>query len=412
MELKKNKLITTLDIGNDKIGCCILQQNGNKNNILAYAVKATKGIKKGEITDISALSTVIASTVEEAEKNANIKVTDVIVGINLAAIQSHYKIVTVQINHSVTKSTVDDMIDQTLISLHNHETTILHYIPLKYKLDSMTEIINPYGMQGRNLSLELNIFTITKSVLKNIETCLIDARLDVTNLVYAPCATALGVLTDEEKEIGVSVIDIGASFTHILHYHHNKLVSLKTIPLGGANITHDIAACTNITIAEAERFKTLHGNTSLIPTDEHYDFEHIKNLDLNNLDTYTKNAINQIIYARVEEILQFIKKNFDRNFFNKKIVVTGGGALLVGIKEFSLQVLHSHIRIGNASLCTQNNTLPNALKSPHFSTLIGLIQFHGRDQFDLDDDTIYNDHESWYNNIYQKLLKILKFDFK
>jgi cell division protein FtsA len=286
--------------------------------------------------------------------------------------------VSANINGRIVKN--DDVM--RLLSLSDNENNvseIIHAIPIMFNIDSLGVVKDPVGMVANQLSMSINIVSVPKSQLNNVMLCLSRCHLEVTGIVAASYASGLCVQNEHDISISQIVVDFGAGTTSIAFFYNGIFCGSKTIPLGGQNITKDIAYGLNISMASAERIKTLHG-AAFVSIDDEREMVLVPVMEDDNvidLQQIFKSMLNQIIQSRVEEILNAVKKEiegsiFKNDFSKSPIIITGGGSQLTGIRDFATGVLNRKIILKK----TNNfHTDASVQIENDFAVAIGMIKF-------------------------------------
>jgi cell division protein FtsA len=254
---------------------------------------------------------------------------------------------------------------------------LIHAIPILYKVDSLNGIRNPIGMVANNLSVSMNLVTAPKAQLDNMLLCLARCHLNPVGVISTVYASGLCVI-DEDTQGSQIVIDFGGGTTSIGFFYNGIFSGMEVIPVGSKHITDDVAYGLNISVANAERLKTLHGSAfSSIHDESDIIFAPvIEDDDVINLQQISKSSLNQIIHPRVEEILGMVKKRIEEssftNNFSRSVVITGGGSMLTGLRDLVGMILNKKIRakkmedfIPGSDIIINNN----------FAVAIGMIKF-------------------------------------
>jgi len=376
--MRTGNVVTVLDIGSTKVCCCIsnLLEDGSYK-IIGVGYCACSGVKSGIIVDMRSVTKSIANAVENAEKMANIRVKSVYVSISGKNINS--KIVNMSL-----KAGGRIIENEDLLSLFDHckgrdgDNIIIHSIPILYKIDSLNGIKDPVGMFADVLNVNVNLVSVPKGQLNNLLICLSRCHLEPIGIVAAIYAAGLSVMDEENASGNQIVIDFGGGTTSIGFFYNGIFCGMEVVPIGGQNITNDIAYGLNISIANAERLKTLHGAAFVSIHDESDTIfaPVIEEDDVINLQQITKSVLNQIIQPRVEEILGIVKKSIENsNFaqdFSRSVVITGGGSMLTGIRDLACGVLDKKIKV------KKNDNFIDGCDvqiDNNFAVVVGMIRF-------------------------------------
>jgi len=376
----KHKNITTIiDIGSSKVTCLIAEKKemdavfhiiGNSQNIC-------EGFKQGNVTNINKLSLSVANAISSAEKMAGISINCAHIVINGGRQYSKtFKAETAIHNGEITNIEIEKIMRNCTHNAFESNSKILHAIPVKFQIDNSTSITNPKGMVGHNLKGEVNICKITESVLSNISRVIEQNHIEVLSFISSAYANSFSCLANEEKRIGCALVDFGSTTTSIGIFNENNLIYSCDISLGGYNITKDIASGLATTFSEAERIKVLHGNlfNSSFSSNEQINIANLDERNSNSYQTVSLDIVNEIIKARVTEILELIEKHINQtpysHFLKSKVVFAGGSSQLTGLSELSAKFLSNHIRISTPK---RIQGLPDAACNANFASAIGAL---------------------------------------
>ena len=373
-----SKIILGIDIGSTKI-CAIISQKGEESiKILGAGISKSSGIKKGIITNIEQAARSIKKAVSDAKKVAGTHYDEVVVSISGAYAKSvdSYGVVNVP-----SREIGMDEINRVLqMADHNanipHEYDRLHVLPYNFKVDDHTNIDDPLGMNGSRLEVNAHIVTVLKSSLNNLKRALKSASLTPTNIVLAGYASSISVLNEDEKELGVAVVDMGGTTTDIVVHMGHSIRYNDFISVGSANITNDLSMALHTPLTMAEDVKIKHG--SLISQDDSViEIPSIGDETVNN--KVSLDVARSVIYARVEESLMLLANNLKQSDYLDKlgagIVLTGGLTKLEGIRELASSIFSSlPVRVAKPNQANIEGMF-DTLKSVEFATTIGLILY-------------------------------------
>ncbi|MDN5248443.1 MAG: cell division protein FtsA [Wolbachia endosymbiont of Tyrophagus putrescentiae] len=370
----KRNVFAVLDIGTTKIICLIIKVDNNFNyKVIGTGYKIAEGINGGSITNVKQASYSISSTMNLAEQMSEETIDQVYVnigGCNVSSFNVYNEIIAA--NHQISDRDIKRVIFQTF-EKYIEENVIIHNIPLRYHLDDMVDIREVRGLYGKRLSADVNVVTASRPALTNIESCIANSEgLSMAGCITSSYSAGLACLSEDEKELGTAIIDIGGGYTAIGVFKMGKLVYAKSIPIGGVHITRDIAYGLCTSIENAERIKILYGSTIVTSIDENERITVQSNENDEPIQVLKSELIN-IIRPRVEEILEIVKEqlNSQKDPVNK-IVITGGSSQLASMKEIAGHVLNRQARIGCP---TSINGLDGEYdKSPIFSSAIGSVK--------------------------------------
>lgn len=384
---RKKNIFTAIDIGGSKICCAIakLDERGAGENlkIMGLGYQVSRGIKNGIITNLQELENSILNAVHSAEQMAGDTIQEVYVNLAASCTKSH----TLDVEIDLKGQMVDDGQIRHLMALarasfKNPQLQVVHVLPIAYSLDDVEGIKDPRGLVGQKLTASLHILSAQVSLMQNIANCIGRCHLDVSGFVVSPYASGLSILDDDELELGVTVVDLGGSNSSVASFLDGALVHIDSIPIGGSHITSDIARGLSTPLIQAERLKTLYGTTIVSSSD---DRESISVPQLGDgihpvTTQIPKSLLTQIIRARAEEILELIWKNLQQSGMDRlvcqRVVLTGGGSQLPGIRELAANMWGKQIRIGYPKGITGGS---DVVATPMFATCGGLLKFALRD---------------------------------
>ncbi len=377
---KKKSFMTVLDIGTSKV-CCLIVKFGSdeRPEVIGMGYAPAQGIKAGAIVDLDKATDCIGAVLAQAEKQAERQIESVVVNISSTQLKSHHiqKEIEISDGKPITAADVKRLVDGVVGTCMSEGNEVIHSFPLSYSVDKEQGIADPRGLYGLKLGVHMHIITLPESQSRNLVAVLDRCHVSVEMKVATPYAAALAVLTDEEKEIGVTSIDFGAGTTSVAIFLSGGLVHLGLVPSGGNVMTRDIAQGLSTSLAVAERLKTLNGAAFLSPKDELERLivpvlgeEEGSNIQIPRSDLIS------IIVPRLEEILEQTGKILDEHphflIATKRLVLSGGGAGLQGLKEKATASLSGTVRLGRV---VPVKGLSNQFDFYTFSTCIGLLKY-------------------------------------
>lgn len=373
--------IAALDIGSSKVCCVIAKISRDRRiNVVGYGYNASKGIKNGVVTDITQATISVCNAVETAEQMANERIDRVIVNISGDRVKSTIKNASISINKNrpVNEADINKVIERGInkINVDGHE--LIHCLPTSYRLDMGEEIKDPRNIFGESLSVDILLGLVPDIQFRNLATVIENAHLEIAGKAFSSYASALSCLVDDEKEIGATVIDIGGGTTSIAGFRHGHPIFFSSLAVGGNNVTNDIAYGLTTSFAHAERLKTLHGCAFLTSQDksEMINVYPVGEEDDSSIKQVPKSELISIIMPRIEEIFELVNEKLREHGLadvsSHRVVLTGGGSQLSGIREVASMVLDKQVRLGKPKNVIN---LPENLYNPAFSTCIGLLLF-------------------------------------
>lgn len=363
----KRSISAGIDIGSSKV-CCWIVKN---DNIIGIGQSASRGFFSGQITDLMALEEDISKALIEAERGAGIRVNDAILTFNSSVFQSRQVEIEISTSDGVVSPSDIAKISASAYSKSKLSYPI-HIIPVEYMVDGQRRIKNPVGMIGKNLSGMVHVVTISTTTLKSILSCLKKCQVNVRDIISSGYSSALACLVEDEKELGSTVIDIGAGGTTIASFIEKKLVFLDFVPLGGKHITQDIARGMDSPIDCSERLKILYG--AAVPSQNDYkEMLSVQVLGDTNSVSVARSFLINIIQARSDEIFYFARKRIEKieplyAFASNRVVITGGASKLPGIKEQASRILEKPVR-------TARPIHPTLRIGEEFSSIVGIFSY-------------------------------------
>ncbi|MDA9714891.1 cell division protein FtsA [Bacteroidota bacterium] len=382
------EIVVGLDIGTTKIACLVGRKTEHgKIEILGVGKAPSLGVTRGVVSNIEKTVQSIRAAVEEAEAKSGIEINVVNVGIagqHIKSLQHRGMITRDTIDEEISQKDVDELIDDMykLVMMPGEE--IIHVLPQEYIVDREPGIKDPIGMSGVQLEANFHIITGQIAAAKNIFKCVNKAGLEVAELILEPLASSSAVLSEEEKEAGVALIDIGGGTTDIAIFHDGIIRHTAVIPFGGNVITEDIKEGCTIMHRQAELLKTKFG-AALPQATQDNEIVCIPGLRGRDPKEISVKNLANIISARMSEIIEHIYFEIKNSGFDKKliggIVVTGGGSQLKHINQLMEFTTGIDSRIGYPNEHLSANTNIN-VTSPLFATGVGLVA-KGFEQFEL-----------------------------
>ncbi len=372
------ELVVGLDIGTTKIAAIVGYKNAHgKVEILSVGKAESLGVQRGVVANIEQTIESIKTAIRVASDKANIDIEEVIVGIagqHIKSMQHRGMVTRRSLEDEVSQSDVDQLIDNMHRLVMSPGEEIIHVIPQEYIIDNEGGIRNPIGHSGIRLEGNFHIITGHVSAVKNIFKCVDRAKLKTVDLHLEPLASADAVLSDEEKEAGVVLIDIGGGTTDVAIFYDGIIRHTAVIPFGGNIISEDIKEGCGIIKTQAEQLKMRFGS-ALAQENQLNEVISIPGLRGRPHKEISVNTLAQIIQARMEEILEFVLFEIKNSGFERKlaggIVVTGGGSQLKHLPQLVMLTTGMDCRIG-----TPNEHLAGAddeLKNPMYATGVGLV---------------------------------------
>lgn len=382
-------LITALDIGSSKVSAMIARKgDGGELIVLGTGQRESRGVKRGYIADMGATEAAVREAVEQAERIAGLNIEDVWVGFSAGGLVSDVASVEFELGgHRVEQGDIDALLAAGRQSIDPQGRMVLHAQPALYTLDGLTGVKKPLGLHADRLGVHIHVVAADGSPVRNLDLCVRSAHLEVKSIIASPVATGLACLSDEERELGVALVEMGAGITNVSLFAGGMLVGLTSIPFGASDITDDIASAFGTRRQQAERMKCFHGSANASPRDNH-DMISVTPISAEDGagDTVqiTKAQLIGVVRQRLEHLMGQIGKALkDLKFegpVGRQVVLTGGGAELKGIADYAQAALGRSVRIGRPRGLSG---LPEAHAGPAFATLAGLAFYAASDPVDL-----------------------------
>lgn len=366
--------IVGIDIGSGTIKAIIgeIELDGTVNVIGMGKSPSKGGLKKGNVVSISQTVKAIKDAVDAATNMATSDAVDVVITISGDHIRSVNSKGVIAINdEEITQDDIDKALQKCKDSFISQNKEIIHIIPQEYMIDEQRGVRQPVGMTGSSLEVQVHVVMANLSSTKNLINCVNKNNLNVQGMIFAPIASAWGVLTTDEKELGVTVLDIGYGTSTLTVYKEGSLLFSHILPVGGYNITNDLALSLQIPIDAAERLKTQYGcaMSSEVNQSQMVEASHGHEVSLQ--------MVSEVIEARVSEMFLLIKEDLKKaNLLHKipsGIVLTGGTANLNGIQNLAEMIFQTSIRIGFPHQDIRG--LTDLVKHPEYGAAIGLLHY-------------------------------------
>lgn len=388
--MNEGKIVVGIDVGTYKIVSIISKVQEGIVNVLGVSEVKSQGIRKGQIVDIEEAVAAINSSVEAAERMAGYNVSHVIASIGGSQIESQNSRGVVAASSpqgEITPSDLERVIDAAKAISIPSIRSIIHVLPRNYIVDGQEGIKDPVGMSGVRLEVDTHIVTANSVAVRNLEKAFSEVGVDVDGFVFSGYASSLSVLNDTEKELGVVLVDIGAGTTDITIFTEGSASYSSVLAIGARHVTNDLAIGLRISLESAEKIKLFlsqNQNKKLLRTDEEgKEAKPSDEIDLSSLNLQEeiskvsqKTLVEGIIRPRLNEIFTMIGMEIKKSGFGGQtpagIVITGGGAWTVGIKDSARRVLAMPVRVGTP---TNVKGIIDEVQHPAFSTVIGLTMY-------------------------------------
>lgn len=380
--------IAALDVGTSKVAAMVgVAGLDGTVKPLGVGARVCHGLRRGLVADMAATEAAIRGAMDMAERQAGHQASHVVVSLGAGGLMSHVKTVEMAIpGQQVTREQIAALLADGRRRIDLKPRTVLHAQPALYTLDGETQVQDPVGFHADRLGVDIHVVSAETPPIRNLDQCVRAAHLGIQTIVASPVAAGLAVLAAEERELGVALVDLGAGVTTVAVYGRGLLVEIAAIPMGGQDITDDIAAAFATKRSHAEKLKAMHGSASLAPRDNHEQLETVPIADDDAAESgrVTRAQLNQIVRARLTTIFARIAEALTEMGFagpaGRQVVLTGGGAELGGIADFAQAALGRQVRIGRPRGL---NALTGGPATAALSTLMGLAAFAAQDPDDL-----------------------------
>lgn len=368
-------LIVGLDIGTSKVVAVVAEVlPDGRHEVIGLGQHESKGLKKGVVVNIEATVESIQAALEEAELMPDCKIRNVYTGIAGSHIRSFNSRGMVAIkDKEVTAADVARVIETARAVNIPTDQQFLHTVSQEFVVDNQEDVREPIGMSGIRLEVKVHIVTGAVSAVQNIVKCIRRCGLEVSDLILQPLASADAVLTEDEKELGVVLIDIGGGTTDIAVFTEGAIRHTAVIPIAGDQITNDIAMALRTPTLEAEEIKIRYGIAKQVLVDPSETIE-VPGLGDRGPRTLSRQMLAAVIEPRVEELfalaLQVVRESEYEEVLSSGVVLTGGTAMMPGIAELAEEIFLKPVRLG---IPQYNGQLADVVKSPRYSTAHGLL---------------------------------------
>ncbi len=373
------RIIVGLDIGTTKICVATAEVIDDENfRIIGVGKSQSEGLNRGVVTNIRSAVKSIRKAVEECELKSGIEIENVFAGIAGHHILGLNKEGVVAVTgETITESDIQRVVEAARAT-NSPDKEIIHTLTQEYIVDGQDGVIDPIGMAGKRLEARVHLILGAVSSAANIVQCCNDADLNVLNIVLEPFASSLAVLDEQEKELGVILLDIGGGTSDMVIYKNGSIVHTSVLPLGGNQVTNDIAIGLRTTKSEALRIKHDYG-VALIEKVKEGETIHLKGLAGREERIIDKRLLAEVIDARFREIFELIQNEIKSSGFGPScaagIVLTGGSANMKNLVELAEEVLKMPVRVGSPA---NIDGLADLVESPECSTVVGLIKYGAR----------------------------------
>jgi cell division protein FtsA len=370
------EIIVGLDLGSTKVSAVVGEVDADGITILGVGNVPCRGLRKGVVSNIEWTVRSIREAVDQAQTMAGVEIQTVYAGIAGGHIRSHVSDGVAAISgREVTITDLERVLEGARAIPIDADRMILHALPREYLVDNQDGVRDPIGMSGVRLQVRVNLITAASSCVQNVVRCVERCGLEVADVVLEPLASADAVLSDDEKEIGVAVVDMGGGTTDLLVYADGGIAHTSVIPAGGNNITRDVSAGLRTPGGEAERLKRNFGCAlgRMIADDEEIE---VPGVGGHTPRKVARRVVSDIIEPRVEEIFSEVRRRIEEAGLIEQIsagvVLTGGAVLMEGMVECAEEVLGMPVRLG---FPVGVKGIVQLVQGPQFATGVGLLRY-------------------------------------
>ena len=397
-----DNLICGIDIGSSKIATVVGMSSSETDElkIIGFNTTIARGVRKGLVVDIKEATEAVEESVEKAERMAGHKINRAFIAVggpHISSLNSHGIVAVSNPQGEINEEDVERVIEAAKAISLSSTRRIIEVIPRDYIVDGQSGIKNPLGMSGVRLEVETHIITASTTNLKNQERILSDLGIENQGFVFSGLASAEAVLTNTEKELGIVLVDIGGGKIDFSIYVDGALSYSTSIPIGARHISNDIAVGLRVSLDSAEKIKiflskSVGKNTTFSTEKKKTPQINLKELDLPEdlTEVSLKTLVDGIVAPRLEEIFKMIFEEIEKSGFGQQIpsglVITGGGALTIGMLETGKRVVGLPIRIGFPE---KVSGLVDEIIDPQYATTVGLL-LYGKNNVFIDKDNFKN----------------------
>jgi cell division protein FtsA len=377
--MSDDRIVAALDIGTTKIVALVgeLDEKGELY-VIGHGQAPAEGLRRGVVVDMDKTARSIQKAIEDAQLVSGTEIDRVTVGIageHVRSINSHGVIAVSRSDNEITSADVEKAIEAARAVAIPVDREIIHVIPQEFSVDDQTGIKHPEGMTGVRLEVEAHLVTASITTAKNIYRALERCHVSADHIVLESLALADVLLTEEELNVGALILDIGGDITTLALYYDGAIRNTATVPLGGRNVTNDIAIGLRTTLEQAEELKLIHG-AALASTVDAEDLVNVKGIAGRASRDISRNVLASIIEPRQEEIFSLVARELKKihrgDTVGAGLVLTGGGSLLPAVGELAEQIFDMPVRLGRIGGFTHT---PDEINNGKFATAHGLLVY-------------------------------------
>ena len=394
----RKTLIAALDVGSSKICCFVANVNAEGGiRVVGFAQQASAGVRNGCLVDMEAAQKAILTVVSAAEEMANERIDKIFVNLSGGKLQSKIHEIEVAIDgHEIADTDIRKAREKHFQIEKLEDSDLIHSLPVGYWVDGNRGIRDPRGMFGDLLGASFHHIKSSPGPIRNLKNCIAKCHLEINKVVVSPYASGLSCLVDDEKDLGVTLLDMGGGTTTIAVFFDGQVIFSESIPVGGLHVTNDLARGLSTSLLNAERIKILYGSAVLAQSGDNdiIDIPLVGEEEHKNINHVPRSLLTRIIRPRLEETFELVRERLDISgrgkISGRRLVLTGGASQLHGIPELSGLVLEKQVRVGRP---LRISGLAEAISGPAFSTCAGLLRFGAEKSSGARDHLSYDEIE-------------------
>ena len=406
-----DEIVVGLDIGSGKV-CTVVGElsEDDQIEIIGIGTAPSLGIRKGVIIDLDQAIQSVKESIESAERMAGIRINSAFVSIagsHITSVNSKGVIAISGESPEISENDIEKVIEAAKAGIVSSEKELIHTLSREFIVDGQSGISDPLGMSGARLEGKVHIITGSITAVQNLVKCVEEAGLDIEEIIFGTLASSNSILSNAEKELGILLVDIGAGTTEIAIFIEGGLAYSAVLPVGGVQITNDLAVGLRTSIEEAEKIKISYGSAVEDSASPEKIIE-ISSINGKEKHNVSKKYLVEIIEPRVSEIFNFVgievRKSGWYNMIPGGIVITGGSSLLPGISEVAEQVLNLPSRLGRPHY---EGELADMINDPSYSEAVGLLSF-ATEKYSIGRSFQSNKSKAGVKNIFTKIIGWLR----
>ncbi|MBC6412209.1 MAG: cell division protein FtsA, partial [Hyphomonadaceae bacterium] len=376
-DTKRQNTFAVLDIGSSKVTCLIGEEDPDFGiRLAAHGISCATGIRSGVIVDMDLAENAVRKAVEKAERGAGMAIHTVDVNVSTRSLRSnHLKVQTEFARGEIADRDLRRVMNSSLAELAQPDYAILHAIPINWSVDGEDYINRPVGMHGSRLGVNMHFVISDIGPLRNLARCVERSHLQIKSVTASPYASGLGVLTNDERDIGATVIEMGGGSTSLAVFRDDTFCCVDTVGVGGQTVTQDVARGLVTPIEAAERIKLIYGSALQGADDDRVQIPCPPMGAQDSLRHEPRSSLTRIIRSRIEETFEILCDRMQarrlENYIGSPIVLTGGASRLNGVREVAECVFNKRVRLGQPHGILG---LDDVLSGPDFAVAAGLLK--------------------------------------